>query len=38
MGVMFYNKAPIEHRQAECTGDFRDLLNLPVPISDEEKN
>ena len=26
MGVKFYNSLPIEHRQAECIGDFRDLL------------
>ena len=26
VGAKFYNSLPIEHRQAECTGDFRDLL------------
>ena len=26
MGVKFYNSFLIEHRQAECTGNFRDLL------------
>ena len=26
MGVKFYNSLPIEHCQAECTGDLRDLL------------
>ena len=26
MGVNFYNSLPIEHRQAECTGDIRSFL------------
>ena len=26
MGVNFYNSLPIEHRQAECTGDIRGFL------------
>ena len=26
MGVKFYNSLPIEHRQAECTGDIKGFL------------
>ena len=25
-GVKFYNSLPVKHRQAACTGDFRNLL------------